>query len=103
MQSQENTAPTAERKIAIITGASRGLGRSVAVHLAKRGVDIVGTYREAKAKADEAVAAVEACCARAVILQMDVTHFPDHTAFATALAETLGSDVRTLDVRLSDR
>ena len=32
-------------KIAVITGASRGLGRSMALHLAAQGVDVVGTYR----------------------------------------------------------
>ena len=89
MQPQEKIDPPAERKIAVITGASRGLGRSMALHLAKRGVDIVGTYREAKAQGDEVVAAVEACGARAVMLQMDVTHFPDIEAFAAALPETL--------------
>ena len=32
-------------KIAIITGGSRGLGRNTAIHLARRGVDILFTYR----------------------------------------------------------
>jgi NAD(P)-dependent dehydrogenase (short-subunit alcohol dehydrogenase family) len=39
------------QKIALITGASRGLGRSMALHLARRGVGIVGTYRQGAAEA----------------------------------------------------
>jgi len=39
-------------QIALITGASRGLGRNMALHLAKRGIRIVGTYRSGAAEAD---------------------------------------------------
>jgi hypothetical protein len=34
-----------DSKIAVITGAGRGLGRSMALHLARQGVEIVGTFR----------------------------------------------------------
>ena len=43
-------------RIAVITGASRGLGRSIALHLARQGTDIVGTYLSRRVDA-EAVAA----------------------------------------------
>ena len=45
--------------IAIITGGSRGLGRSVAVHLAERGTDIILTYRNQQTQAEEVVQQIE--------------------------------------------
>ena len=46
-------------RIALITGASRGLGRSIALNLARQGTDVIGTYRTGRAEAD-AVAAERA-------------------------------------------
>ena len=68
------------QKIAVITGANRGLGRAYALHLAESGVDVVVTYRSNKPQADEVVAAVTAAGRTAVALQLDtsvVNSFPD--------------------------
>ncbi len=60
------------KKIALITGASRGLGKNIAVHLAAQGVDIIGTYHsradEARALEDE----IARAGGRAVMLRLDV-------------------------------
>jgi NAD(P)-dependent dehydrogenase (short-subunit alcohol dehydrogenase family) len=46
-------------KIAIVTGGSRGLGRNTVVHLAKRGVSSIFTYRTNQAEAGKVVGLVE--------------------------------------------
>ena len=46
-------------KIAIVTGASRGLSRNTALSLARRGVDVIITYHSNRAEAATVVAAVE--------------------------------------------
>ena len=46
--------------IALITGGSRGLGKSMAEHLAKRGIDSIITYNAQKEAADSVVAEIRA-------------------------------------------
>lgn len=58
-------------KIALITGGSRGLGRSTAIHLARSGVDVVLTYHSNKAEADAAVDEIEALGRKAAALHLD--------------------------------
>ena len=77
------------RKIALITGASRGLGRNTAEHLASRGIDIIGTYHS---KADEAravAASLEQAGVRAAMLQLDVSDSASFATFVERLSETL--------------
>lgn len=59
-------------KIALITGGSRGLGRSAAEHAAQAGTDVIVTYRANKAEAEEAVRKVEAAGRKGAALQLDV-------------------------------
>lgn len=60
-------------KIAIITGASRGLGRSIALNLAGQGVDIVGTFRSSEDEAGEVMRQIGGQGARGAMLQLDVS------------------------------
>lgn len=78
-------------KLVLITGASRGLGRSMALHLAAQGVDVIGTYHR---NADQAAAVardVEAHGRRAAMLPLDVGRSETFGAFADAVASTLRS------------
>ena len=60
-------------KIALVTGGSRGLGRSAALHLAAKGVGIVLTYRGNREEAGATVAAIEAAGGTAAALQLDTS------------------------------
>jgi len=48
------------QKVAVVTGASRGMGRNTAVNLAKRGVDIIFTYHSNKTEAESLIREIEA-------------------------------------------
>ncbi len=78
-----------ENKIALVTGSSRGLGRNIALQLARSGADIVVTYRTGKAEADTVVAEIEALGRRAVSLAIDVADAKSFPAFASALKAAL--------------
>ncbi|PZN96424.1 MAG: 3-oxoacyl-ACP reductase [Hyphomicrobiales bacterium] len=79
-------------QIALITGASRGLGRNMALHLASRGVHIIGTYRSGAAEADALRQEIEAKGGKAVMLPLDVTETGSFPTFAEKVAETLKTD-----------
>lgn len=76
-------------KIALITGGSRGLGKSMALHLAARGVDSIITYRAAAREAHEVVAAIQAAGAKAVALPLDVADSASFAAFVDAARAAL--------------
>jgi NAD(P)-dependent dehydrogenase (short-subunit alcohol dehydrogenase family) len=75
--------------IALITGGSRGLGRSMALHLAERGVDIVFTYRAAVSEASEVRQRIQALGRKAVALPLDVAESDSFETFAKTLAGEL--------------
>jgi NAD(P)-dependent dehydrogenase (short-subunit alcohol dehydrogenase family) len=75
--------------IALITGGSRGLGRSMALALAAHGTDVVLTYRSNKAEADAVVAAIQQLGRRAVALQLDVGKASTFAGFAEQLRAAL--------------
>ncbi|WP_273820337.1 SDR family NAD(P)-dependent oxidoreductase [Pseudomonas asplenii] len=77
------------RKIALITGASRGLGRNTALQLAARGVDIIGTYHSRADEAQAVAAEVERLGARAAMLQLDVGVVAGFRTFADRVAAVL--------------
>lgn len=76
--------------IALVTGGSRGLGRSTVEALAGRGVSSIFTYNSNRASADEVVAAVEQAGARAVALQLDTGNTAAFPAFADEVRRVLG-------------
>ena len=85
------------KKIAIITGGSRGLGRNAAIHLARKGVDVILTYRSRKEEADAVVAEIAAADARAVALQLDVADVRTFGAFAGQVRQALADQWQRTD------
>ncbi|MDR3467625.1 MAG: SDR family oxidoreductase [Xanthobacteraceae bacterium] len=78
-------------KIALITGVSRGLGRNMAIALARKGVDVIGTYHSNKAEAAATVAAIEALGRKAVMFQLDTGNVASFAAFAVDLKQGLAA------------
>lgn len=77
--------------IVIITGASRGLGASMARHCAKRGFGTIITYRTGRQEAGQLVAAIEAEGGKAVALPLDVSDIASFPAFCAMLRDALAS------------
>ncbi len=77
------------RKIALITGASRGLGKSAALHLAAQGVDIIGTYNSKADEAQAVVAQIEQLGGRAAMLQLDVSQSATFDDFVSQVGSVL--------------
>jgi NAD(P)-dependent dehydrogenase (short-subunit alcohol dehydrogenase family) len=78
-------------RIALITGASRGLGQSAALHLARHGVDVILTYKTSRAEAEATVAQIAALGRRAHALPLDVGDSATFVEFAIGLRSVLAS------------
>jgi NAD(P)-dependent dehydrogenase (short-subunit alcohol dehydrogenase family) len=75
--------------IAVVTGGSRGIGRSTALALADAGVDVVITYRSGEAEARDVVGEIAARGRHGAALALDVTDTASFAAFAAALRREL--------------
>src|SRR5215212_10033161 len=64
-------------KVAIVTGASKGIGASIAVHLAQAGAAVVVNYASSKQGADRVVGEITGNGGRAIAVQADVAKEAD--------------------------
>ncbi len=78
--------------IALVTGGSRGLGRSTALHLAKHGTDVILTYKSGRAEAGATVAEIESMGRRAHALPLDVAKTTTFVEFAIRLRDVLSKN-----------
>jgi NAD(P)-dependent dehydrogenase (short-subunit alcohol dehydrogenase family) len=78
-------------KIALITGANRGLGRNMALHLADAGVHVIGTYRSNGDEASAVAREIEGKGRKAAMLQLNVSSSAEFPAFAAEAKKTLES------------
>ncbi len=70
-----------KNKIALVTGGSRGLGRNMALSLAKKGIDIVLTYNSNKDEADKVVAEIVSMGQKALALHLDAGNVSSFDGF----------------------
>lgn len=79
-----------EGKTAVVTGASRGIGRSIALQLAKEGANVVVNYSGNEQKANEVVAEVEQFGRKSIAIQANVSNSEQVDAMIKQTIETFG-------------
>ncbi len=77
-------------KIALVTGASRGIGASIARHLAAAGATVVVNYHRSEEAARQVVADIEAAGGQAVAMQADVSDFKQASEMIKAIKKQFG-------------
>jgi NAD(P)-dependent dehydrogenase (short-subunit alcohol dehydrogenase family) len=79
----------ATMKIALVTGGSRGLGKSMSLHIAAKGSDVVLTYNSKKSDAEDVVEQIEKTGRKAAALALDVSDTESFDGFVEKLKEVL--------------
>lgn len=79
-------------KIALITGASRGLGKDMALSFAKKGVDVILTYHTKKEEAENVVSDIAAMGQKSFALQYDVSDLKSYDGFIQQVLSALKSN-----------
>lgn len=85
-------------KVALITGGSRGLGKSMALHLGSQGRDVILTYKSAKGEADTVVRQIEAMGRKAASLKLDVSDVSTFDTFVSAVKAELSQKWQRKDL-----
>lgn len=77
-------------KVAIVTGASNGIGKEIALGFAREGADVAVGYANGKARAEAVVAEIEAMGRRAITFQMDIAKAEDAQRVVDETMEAFG-------------
>ena len=80
-----------DRKVALVTGAGRGIGKAIALELAKKGYAVAVNYNKSSAAADETVKEISALSGKAVAIKADVSSPEEVKYMFKTAAEALGT------------
>lgn len=78
-------------RVALVTGSSRGIGREIALRLAREGADVVVNYRKREDEALAALAAIEALGSRGVLVQANMADPADIDRLFATVRDELGA------------
>lgn len=77
------------KKIALVTGSSKGLGKNTALALAEKGVDVIITYRSSEEEANDVVSKITDMGDKAISLQLDTSDTKTFTDFTRQVKQSL--------------
>lgn len=89
---------SAKTKIALVTGSSRGLGKDMALSIARKGMDVLVTYRNNEAEALIVVKEIEALGQKAAAIHLDLTDLSTLNVFVKSVLDTLQSHWQTANL-----
>jgi NAD(P)-dependent dehydrogenase (short-subunit alcohol dehydrogenase family) len=78
-----------KRKIALVTGSSKGLGKNTALSLARKGVDVIVTYRSSEVAANSVVSEITKIGGQAIALQLDTSNTQSFDKFVAQVKQVL--------------
>ena len=85
-----SSSSTTPRRVALVTGASRGIGRAIAIELGRIGYDVLVNYRSNAAEAERTAEDVKAAGARAEIFAADIANDADRNRLVAQTRERFG-------------
>lgn len=87
-----------KNKIALITGGSRGLGKNMALAIAKKGIDVVITYNSNKKAADEVINQIQMMGQSAAAFQLDTSDISGFDTFVESLTKHLNTETESANI-----